>query len=101
MLVVSTSRILAAAAVYCVCIAVACIMRGPRKGNAMAVQTKSWYFSRTILFNSLTAAAVILTAMQGQEFLRQYPRLLLSMTVLTAFINIVLRTITSKPLTKL
>jgi len=67
----------------------------------MTVQTKSWYFSRTILFNSLTAAAVILTAMQGQEFLRQYPRLLLSMTVLTAFINIVLRTITSKPLTKL
>jgi len=76
-------------------------MRQPRKRNAMAVQTKSWYFSRTILFNSLTAAAVTLTAMQGQEFLREYPRLLLSMTAVTAIINIVLRTITTKPITKL
>ena len=67
----------------------------------MAVQTKSWYLSRTILFNSLTAAAVILTAMQGQEFLREYPRLLLSMTAVTAIINIILRTITTNPITKL
>lgn len=67
----------------------------------MAVQTKPWYLSRTILFNSLTTTAVILTAMQGQEFLSEYPRLLLSMTAVTAIINIVLRTITTNPITKL
>jgi hypothetical protein len=67
----------------------------------MIVQTKSWYFSRTILFNSLTAIVVMLTALQGQAFLREYPRVMLAMTALTAVANIVLRTITTKPITKL
>ena len=69
--------------------------------TAMAVQTKSWYFSRTILFNSLTAIAVMLTAMQGQEFLREYPRVTLAMTAISAIVNIILRTITTMPLKKL
>ena len=72
-----------------------------KRVHSMAVQTKPWYFSRTILFNSLTTTAVMLTAMQGQDFLREYPRVTLAMTAISAIVNIVLRTITTKPITKL
>ena len=72
-----------------------------KRVHAMAVQTKPWYLSRTILFNSLTTTAVILTAMQGQEFLSEYPRVTLAMTALSAIVNVVLRTITTQPITKL
>ncbi len=64
----------------------------------MAQQPKPWYKSRTIALNALTTVVVVLTALQGQSFVAEYPRISLAITAAVSISNIILRSITSQPL---
>lgn len=60
-------------------------------------QIKPWYKSRIIALNTLTTIVVVLTALQGQSFVQEYPRVTLGITAAVSICNIILRTITSQP----
>jgi hypothetical protein len=63
----------------------------------MAQQPKPWYKSRTINLNALTTIVVVLTALQGQSFVSEHPRISLGITAAVSIANIILRTITTQP----
>lgn len=59
---------------------------------------KPWTESRTIIANSLSLVAALLTAALGVEWIIAYPRVAAGLTAGLAFVNLALRFVTSQPL---
>lgn len=61
-------------------------------------QPKKWYLSKTIWVNGLSAAVAVLTALQGQAIIQDYPRASAAVVAGLGVLNIGLRIITYLPL---
>lgn len=59
---------------------------------------KSWLKSKTIIVNSLTLAASVLTLLVGSELVQQNPKITAGIVAALAAVNVGLRIITSVPI---
>jgi hypothetical protein len=59
---------------------------------------KSWYKSKTIIVNTLTAGIAVITALQGQQIVAEHPQLAAGLVVAISIANIALRAVTFLPL---
>lgn len=59
---------------------------------------KSWYKSKTILINTITAGIAVITALQGQQIVAENPQLAAGLVVAVSIANIALRAVTFLPL---
>ena len=63
----------------------------------MAAKTKSWWQSKTIWINSITAATATLTVLAGQQIVTDHPAIAAGLVAALGGLNIALRIITSLP----
>ena len=63
-----------------------------------SVDSKSWYKSKTIWVNAITAGIATLTALQGQAIIAEYPKAAAALVAGIAALNVGLRIITFLPL---
>lgn len=59
---------------------------------------KSWWKSKTIIVNVITAIVSIITALQGQQIVADHPQLAAGLVVALSVANIALRAVTFLPL---
>jgi hypothetical protein len=59
---------------------------------------KSWYKSKTIIVNTLTAGIAVIIALQGQQIVADHPQLAAGLVVAISIANIALRAVTFLPL---
>lgn len=59
---------------------------------------KAWFTSKTVIINTLTLAASLLTVAAGSDLVAQYPKAAASIAAGLSAINIVLRFVTVLPL---
>ncbi len=64
------------------------------RGDAM----KSWFQSKTIIVNSLTLAASLLSVLAGSQLIAEYPRGAAGIAAALAAVNIMLRFVTVLPI---
>lgn len=61
-------------------------------------QPKQWWKSKTIVLNGLTAGIAVLTALQGQAIVQEYPRASAAVVAGLSALNIALRIVTYLPI---
>lgn len=64
----------------------------------MPANSKSWWKSKTIWVNGLSAGIAVLTALQGQAIIQDYPRASAAVVAGLSVLNVGLRLITYLPL---
>jgi hypothetical protein len=64
----------------------------------MPSNSKSWWKSKTIWVNALSAGIAVLTALQGQAIVQDYPRASAAVVAGLGVLNVGLRLITYLPL---
>lgn len=62
------------------------------------METKSWWKSKTILLNGITAAIAVLTALQGQAIIQDYPKATAAIVAGLSGLNIAMRIVTALPI---
>lgn len=62
------------------------------------MSAKAWWKSKTIWINALSAGVAVLTALQGQAIVQDYPRASAAVVAGLGVLNIGLRIITYLPL---
>jgi hypothetical protein len=67
-------------------------------GVEMSANTKSWWQSKTIWINAITAATATLTVLGGQQIVTDHPAIAASLVAALGGLNIVLRIITVLPI---
>ncbi len=60
--------------------------------------SKVWWKSKTILLNGLTAGIAVLTALQGQAIVQDYPKATAAIVAGLSALNIALRVVTYLPI---
>lgn len=60
--------------------------------------SKKWYLSKTLWINSLSAGVAVLTALQGQAIIQEYPRASAAVVAGLSALNVALRLVTYLPL---
>lgn len=73
----------------CVCFVMGC---------ALATKSKSWWQSKTIWINAITAATATLTALGGQQIVQEYPKASAAIVAALGVLNVALRIITVLPI---
>lgn len=63
-----------------------------------AMQSKAWWASKTIWVNAITAGIAMLTALQGQAMVAEYPKAAAAIVAGLGMLNIGLRIITVLPI---
>lgn len=63
-----------------------------------AMQSKAWWASKTIWVNAITAGIAMLTALQGQAIVAEYPKASAAIVAGLGLLNIGLRIITVLPI---
>lgn len=71
---------------------------GPWEGTA--VLGKFWYESKTIWANALVVLIAGLTAVAGTEVVADYPQIASGILAVVGVLNIALRFVTGRPITK-
>jgi hypothetical protein len=66
--------------------------------SVVVSQSKKWYLSKTLWINSISAGIAVLTALQGQAIVQDYPRAAAAVVAGLSALNIGLRLITYLPL---
>jgi len=61
--------------------------------------SKPWWQSKTIWVNTITAVIALISALAGQDFIKENPQLVSLFVMLIAVLNAVLRWVTTLPLT--
>ena len=64
----------------------------------MAAKTKSWWASKTIWVNAITAATATLTVLAGQQIVSDHPAVAAAIVAALGALNIALRIVTVLPL---
>ena len=64
----------------------------------MAAKAKSWWQSKTIWVNAITAATATLTVLGGQQIVQEYPKASAAIVAALGVLNIALRVITVLPI---
>ena len=64
----------------------------------MAAKTKSWWASKTIWVNALTAATATLTVLAGQQIVSDHPAVAASLVAALGALNVCLRIVTYLPI---
>jgi hypothetical protein len=64
----------------------------------MAEKSKSWWQSKTIWVNAITAAAATLTVLAGQQIVADHPAIASVIVAVIGGLNIALRIITVLPI---
>ena len=64
----------------------------------MAAKTKSWWQSKTIWVNAITAATATLTVLAGQQIVADHPAASAAIVAVLGALNIALRIITVLPI---
>ena len=64
----------------------------------MAAKTKSWWQSRTIWVNAITAATATLTVLAGQQIVSDHPAAAAAIVAALGALNIALRIVTVLPI---
>jgi len=64
----------------------------------MPQKEKAWWASRTIWINGITAAIAIVTSLQGQAIVAEYPKAAAALVAGLGVLNIGLRLITVLPI---
>jgi hypothetical protein len=59
---------------------------------------KKWWQSKTIILNGLTAGIAVLTALQGQAIVQEYPKATAAIVAGLSGLNIALRIVTYLPI---
>lgn len=67
-------------------------------GCALATKSKSWWQSKTIWINAITAATATLTALGGQQIVQEYPKASAAIVAALGVLNVALRIITVLPI---
>ena len=61
-------------------------------------KSKAWWQSKTIIVNALSAGVAVLTALQGQAIVQEYPRASSAVVAALSGLNIALRIATYLPI---
>jgi len=64
----------------------------------VAAKTKSWWQSKTILVNAITAATATMTVLGGQQIVVDHPAIAAGIVAAIGGLNIALRIITVLPI---
>ena len=64
----------------------------------MAAKTKSWWASKTIWVNAITAATATLTVLAGQQIVSEHPGVAAAIVAALGALNVALRIITVLPI---
>jgi hypothetical protein len=67
-------------------------------GVEMSAKNKSWWQSKTIWINAITAATATLTALGGQQIVAENPKAAAAIVAVLGGLNIALRIITVLPI---
>jgi len=59
---------------------------------------KKWWQSKTVIVNALSAAAAVLTTLQGQAIVAEYPKATAIVVAALSGLNIALRFVTVLPI---
>lgn len=59
---------------------------------------KKWWQSKTVIVNALTAGVAVLTTLQGQAIIAEYPKATAIVVALISGLNIALRFVTVLPI---
>jgi hypothetical protein len=63
----------------------------------VAAKTKSWWQSKTIWINAITAATATLTVLGGQQIVTDHPAIAAGLVAALGVLNVALRLITCLP----
>ena len=66
----------------------------------MSVQTKPWYQSKTVWFNLLSGVSSVLATIVEKDWVAEHPEAIAVIGGVVAAINIALRFVTDKPVSK-
>lgn len=64
----------------------------------MAAKSKSWWQSKTIWINAITAATATLTVLGGQQIVSDHPAIAAGLVATLGLLNVALRIITVLPI---
>ncbi len=64
----------------------------------MAAKTKSWWQSKTIWINAITAITATLTVLGGQQIVAEHPRASAAIVAVLGGLNVAMRLITVLPI---
>jgi hypothetical protein len=67
-------------------------------GVKMSAKSKSWWQSKTIWINAITAATATLTVLGGQQIVADHPAIAAGIVAVIGGLNIALRIITVLPI---
>ena len=64
----------------------------------MAAKSKTWYASKTIWLNTITALIAVATTLQSQSIIAEYPQASAAIVATLAVLNVALRIVSVLPI---